>query len=614
VSDNDLGDFFNLLKTAKTEDPLHRAIQSARKRVEEVFSQSNRNELIKAINESKKDNEIIPENPEDKLNIPVKLIKETSPFEFKAPVIDEASQEELMLYLQQLKFEIKKEQEKTDIHIDDISNDDSEISNDLYKEIHQELETKLDNETVPSHDDIMSQIQKQLQPSKLSGSIETKKEMPITSQYDLDIIQKKIQKMEVYLQNLSMMSPGSGEVKLINLDDVDRYLVSDEPNQIILYNPREPLKTCSFRMTSQLDIKLGGINSIRFNENARDILSYELEQYSEDLDPNSLDDNYSLRSFSVDAVPGSILWNSYEDCLDIHHKDGTILQTGLENFIQVKNNFENETLENGMFVRFGGVNGEIVPYVIPFVADGSVPPLHSIGLLTQPIEPGKIGRATIIGKVRGLNTTGIEVGEDWSIGDVLWGHPTLPGKLTNKQPTAPDVAIAVAVVLHRDEYQGVLLVRPAIFPRLYYGDFFDTTQQTALVNTATPVYFNQTTIASGMNIDPNDKSKIIINHAGLYNFMFSLQVTSLSSARNNVWIWYRKNGIDVPNSASNLTIDSNGGKLIPSWNFVVSMNPNDTFQLFWATDSDKVSLDAPPPTSFCPSTPSAIINVSQINL
>lgn len=627
-SSQDLGDFFSLLKSAKSEDPLHRAIKSARKSIHEaleepiVLEKQEKKELLVLDDDKQKQDKTLGEffslvktaKTEDPLHQLVSNIKQSVRSEAKS-----LFSQPIIVKQQSTNNDIIQEETPSIIETNVLDDEvQEEIVTDNSIIVQEKTREEIIQETFTSEEALtyLQKIKDELL-SDIKNNQQLTPSLPNTSEYDLNIIQEKIKRMEVYIQNLSLHGPGSGEVKLINLDDVDRFLLSDEPNQIILYNPQETLKKATFRRTTQLDLKLGGVNSIRFNENAYELLQYEEELYAEDLIPGSNEDDWTIKNqLSVDAVPGSILWNKFDDCLDVYHKDGTVLQSGFELYIQVKNELETETLVDGTFVRFGGVNGDLIPFAEPFVADGSTPPLYSIGIITNPIEPGKIGRATTIGKVRGLNTTGVSVGESWAVGDVLWGHPTLPGKLTRIQPTAPNVAIAVGVVLSVSENQGIILVRPTIFPKLYYADFFDTTDQAApSSNFPTPVKLNQTTISSGIHIDTNDTSKVIVTRPGLYNFMFSLQITSSASSRSNIWIWYRKNGLDVPHSASNLTIESNGAKLVPGWNFVVSMNAGDFFQLFWATDNHtKVTLDAPAATSFCPAIPSVILNVSQINL
>jgi len=79
-------------------------------------------------------------------------------------------------------------------------------------------------------------------------------------------------------------------------------------------------------------------------------------------------------------------------------------------------------------------------------------------------------------------------------------------------------------------------------------------------------------------------------------------------------MWARKNGTDLANSATKVSIESNGGVVAPSLSFMESFAANDVFQLMWATDSTNVSLDAPAATAFAPATPSAELTVKQVAL
>lgn len=319
----------------------------------------------------------------------------------------------------------------------------------------------------------------------------------------------------------------------------------------------------------------------------------------------------------VDPPAGSLTWNVQEDCIDITQSDGSTLQTGLEQYIRVKNS-TGSTMTNGTLVMFTGVNGNNEPTAAPLVANSSFNPLYSIGILTNNIANGAIGRATTFGKVRNLDTSGSAVSETWTAGDLLWANPNYNGKLSKVKPTAPTPAISVAAVLKAHATDGILLVRPLLQPRLYYGVFTSNTTQTCLSsNTATPITYNSVEFASGHEIVTYNtvaNSALQANFSGLYNYQFSLQIQSASSSKHSVWIWSRKNGTDIPNSATQITIESNGGYLVPAWNFVVSMAAGDKFQLMWATDSfDKISVVALPSTAFCPAIPSVIMTVSEIS-
>lgn len=315
---------------------------------------------------------------------------------------------------------------------------------------------------------------------------------------------------------------------------------------------------------------------------------------------------------SEDYLPGMMTWNEFEDCLDIVQNDNTILQVGLEQYIEVINTTAG-TLSNGSVVRFSGVSLEEIPEAFPLLADGSIPSLYIIGILTNTLIPGQRGRATILGKVRNLNTTGSDVGETWQKGTLLWAHPTIPGKMTSVQPTAPNVVISVAAVLKAHETQGIILARPVIFPRLFYGVFSSSVTQTPpSINTPHNVHFENTDISSGVRVI--DQNKITTDNAGLYSFDFRLQLTSSNSSQKEMYIWARKNGVDIPRSNSKVTIVGNGVELVPSWSFSVSMQIGDYFELMYAVSDTAISINAPANTAFAPATPSATLRVSQINL
>ena len=320
-------------------------------------------------------------------------------------------------------------------------------------------------------------------------------------------------------------------------------------------------------------------------------------------------------AFNIDTpseiVPGQMAWNKVEDCVEVAQTDGSTLQVGLEQYIQVRNGTAG-TLTNGTVVGFSGVNGGNIPLCSPYTADSNAIPLYFIGVLTNDIASNEVGRVTVFGKVRTLNTTGTPVGETWAIGDLLWAHPSQAGKLTNVQPTSPYPAISVAAVLKVGTTDGIILVRSTIFPRLWGADWYSTETQTpAVINTPYRITLNNAGLVSGFT---NSSGLITALHTGQYNFQFSLQVTSTNSSNAYYYIWYRKNGVDVPNSATKVSIASNQAVAAPSWNFPVSLAANDTFELMWASDSTNVSLSASVATSFHPAIPSVILTVTQINL
>lgn len=150
--------------------------------------------------------------------------------------------------------------------------------------------------------------------------------------------------------------------------------------------------------------------------------------------------------------------------------------------------------------------------------------------------------------------------------------------------------------------------------RLYYGAFYDTTDQTAAAaNTAYAITLNTTDFAYGTERG-SPTSRIIVYAPSAYNIQFSSQFSSTSASAHVVSIWFRINGTDVPNSATNVTMQGSSGKFVAAWNFMVKMKAGDYFELMWATSDTAVSLEATAAAGVVPGVPSTILTVSQVNL
>jgi hypothetical protein len=147
-------------------------------------------------------------------------------------------------------------------------------------------------------------------------------------------------------------------------------------------------------------------------------------------------------------------------------------------------------------------------------------------------------------------------------------------------------------------------------PRLRYGSFYDTTDQTAaVVNTAYAMTFNTTDISNGVYIG-SPTSRVYVDTINLYNIQFSAQLVNGAGGAHNVWIWLRKNGTDVANSATTLRLQGNNTELVAAWNFLLSLNSGDYFELMWEVSDTSVSLFHDPATAVHPAIPSIILTVT----
>ena len=139
----------------------------------------------------------------------------------------------------------------------------------------------------------------------------------------------------------------------------------------------------------------------------------------------------------------------------------------------------------------------------------------------------------------------------------------------------------------------------------YYGSFFDTTTQTAAaVNT--PYAMRLNTTAESNQIAVVSGSRITFKNRGTYNVQFSAQLDQTSGASHNIYIWLRKNGVDVPNSSSVVAIQGTTAELVAAWNFIVTVLGGDYVQIMWAVSDTRVHIVAAPANAFSPAIPSVI--------
>ena len=145
----------------------------------------------------------------------------------------------------------------------------------------------------------------------------------------------------------------------------------------------------------------------------------------------------------------------------------------------------------------------------------------------------------------------------------------------------------------------------------YYGNFFDTTTQTIVgVNTHQPVTINTTDISNQVSIA--NSSHIVVANSGVYNIQFSLQIDKTQGSGAHIYIWLRKNGLDVPNSATELAVQGTSSEIVAAWNFVVASNANDYYELMISATDVHIRLKAVSASGVVPAIPSVIVSVVSV--
>jgi len=220
------------------------------------------------------------------------------------------------------------------------------------------------------------------------------------------------------------------------------------------------------------------------------------------LTPISTDSvDFNIDSSSTQKK-GRLSWDSVEGTLNLGLSENKTLYVGEDAVYRVRNS-TGAIISKGTALYASGVQPSGRIEVSPYVADGSVREIRFMGLAAEAINNGVNGFVQHFGYVkdldtRGTSSTAISVGDEtWSAGDILYVHPTVPGKLTNVKPMHE---IIVAILIIRHQSTGVVFVRPSSFG--HFDDIHDvqlsnpTDGQVITYDSSTGIWRNEDSAAA----------------------------------------------------------------------------------------------------------------------
>jgi len=124
-----------------------------------------------------------------------------------------------------------------------------------------------------------------------------------------------------------------------------------------------------------------------------------------------------------------------------------------------------------------------------------------------------------------------------------------------------------------------------------------TTQTQATINTPKLIALDTTNFALGMYRVLGDG--VHVEQPGIYNIQFSAQLTNNAVQNHDADIWLRKNGVDVPYSASIVTVPSTHGGIaghyVVAANFYLDLLAGDYIEFWWAASDLAVQIETLPP-------------------
>lgn len=157
-----------------------------------------------------------------------------------------------------------------------------------------------------------------------------------------------------------------------------------------------------------------------------------------------------------------------------------------------------------------------------------------------------------------------------------------------------------------------------------YGQFqSNVDQNAAAIDVAYAVTYTQSDFIDGVTLSSG--SRLTVPTEGVYAVTFSIQFKNTTNGAQDIDIWLRKNGTDVPDTNSRFSIVARKGAgnpshLIATTTVMVELASNDYVQLMWHVTDVGVNIEhfpavtaVPGTTPAIPATPSVIVQVEFVS-
>ena len=139
-----------------------------------------------------------------------------------------------------------------------------------------------------------------------------------------------------------------------------------------------------------------------------------------------------------------------------------------------------------------------------------------------------------------------------------------------------------------------------------------TADQTGNVAAATAVTFN--TDLTGTGVSVVSSTQVTFTAAGTYMLSPSIQLSNSAAADHDVTIWFRKNGTNIANSATILTVPKvgDGGTAVFSLSFFDTVTAGQYIEIMWLPENIAVTIEHTAIGAIAPAIPSVICPVMRI--
>jgi len=140
------------------------------------------------------------------------------------------------------------------------------------------------------------------------------------------------------------------------------------------------------------------------------------------------------------------------------------------------------------------------------------------------------------------------------------------------------------------------------------AEFWSTITQSGSAGVSGSITFNNSGSVAGISVVNN--TQVTLAQAGTYNIQFSAQIESTAGA-DTVYLWFKKNGVNISDSASKAVLANNTAQVI-TVNLFDSGVANDYYELAYQTTNGNARVLYEPAAGNIPAIPSVILTIQQI--
>lgn len=150
-----------------------------------------------------------------------------------------------------------------------------------------------------------------------------------------------------------------------------------------------------------------------------------------------------------------------------------------------------------------------------------------------------------------------------------------------------------------------------------YLSAYDTNDQAGSVSAATPIKIGTTSLAQGISITNNgsgNPTRITFAAAGVYMVAPSLQIANSAASDYDITVWFRKNGVDIANSATSITVPKvgDGGNAFFQIVTYEQVTAGQYIEIMWLPENVAITLEHTAAGAIAPAIPSVILATERI--